>query len=222
MDDDIIPLKKYEKDLKNMDLPKHQRRSLEIMHHLDRLGLNSDVQQRLGTFGLLWGIFETNLELALWALHDEKVTGVQPSTDKTSICNWIKAFANGSEKLTPEAKDVLNLASNAADDLKDYRNSIVHGYIFPAQTISTFCRNPTWHGEIRKRKSGEAHVDENLLDMAIDAAWVLCRVVSAVKSACEDTIQTGSLLDLKSEVLRAKGQAYELRHLSELVNDETY
>ncbi len=34
--------------------------------------------------------------------------------------------------------DVLHETSIAADDLKDYRNSIVHGYIFPSQSISTF------------------------------------------------------------------------------------
>lgn len=205
-----------------MGHPQHQQRSLEIMYHLESLGLNLKVQQRLGTLGLLWGIFETNLELALWALRDEKVTGVRPSTDKTSICKWIKNFAQGSEKLTLEAKDVLNAASIAADDLKDYRNSIVHGYIFPSKTISTFIRNPKWHGEIRKRMGGEAHVDENLLDMAIDTAWVLCRVVFAVKSACEDASQAENLLALKPEVSRAKSQAFELRHLSELVNDEKY
>ena len=152
----------------------------------------------------------------------KNVKDVRPSTDKTSICKWIKKFSKGSEKLTSDAKDVLIEASMAADDLKDYRNSIVHGYILPSQSISTFHRNPSWHGEKRKRLSGEAHVDENLLDMAIDAAWVLCKVVHAVKSACEDPDQTENLLALKPEVFRAKSQANELRYLSDYVNDEKY
>jgi hypothetical protein len=36
--------------------------------------------------------------------------------------------------------------------------------------MSTFIRNPTWNGEIRKRPSHDAHVDANLLDMALDCA----------------------------------------------------
>ena len=58
--------------------------------------------------------------------------------------------------------------------------------------------------------------------MAIDAAWTLCRVVDATKKACADAQQTETLTALRNEVLRAKSEANELRHLTALMNDEKY
>ena len=122
-------------------------------------GVTSDVQQRLGALGVVWGVFESNLESTLWALRDENVTGVRPSTDKTSISNWIDALARGSKKFTPEVQDLLHLAGCAAKDLMEYRHALVHGWFIPFPTGPTFIRNSRRNGELRKRLSSEAHVD---------------------------------------------------------------
>lgn len=205
-----------------MKIPKHREQSLKVLAHLAGRGFPPEVQQRIGALGVVWGVFETNLESTLWALHDEQVVGVRPSTDKTSIGQWIDALAEGSAKLNTEAQEVLRSASTAAKDLMEYRHALVHGSLIPFQVMPTFIRNPTWKGEIRKRPTSDAHVDENLLDMAIDAAWILCRVVFAAKAACSDANQANTLTALKSDVSRAKNEANELRHLTALMNHEKY
>jgi hypothetical protein len=205
-----------------MNVSKHREQSLTVLAHLAGWGFPPEVQQRIGALGVVWGVFETNLETTLWALRDEQVVGVHPSTDKTSISQWIDALAEGSAKLSTEAQDVLRSASTAAKDLMEYRHALVHGWLIPFQTMPTFIRNPTWNGEKRNRPTSDAHVDESLLDMAIDAAWVLCRVVFAAKAACSDASQANTLTALKRDVSRAKSEANELRHLTALMNHEKY
>jgi hypothetical protein len=205
-----------------MKIPKHREQSLNVMARLAGCGLPPEVQQRIGALGIVWGVFELNLETTLWALSDEQVAGVRPSTDKTSINQWIDAMGKPSTKISAEAQDVLRLAAIAAKDLMEYRHAIVHGWLIPFTTMPSFIRNPCWKKEVRKRPSSEAHLDENLLDMAIDAAWTLCRVVFAARSACADPSKTTTLRALKAEVTRAKSLANELRHLSALMNHEKY
>lgn len=201
---------------------KHREQSLHVLTHLQGWGFPPEVQQRIGALSIVWGVFETNLEITLWALNNEQVAGVRPSTDKMSINQLIEALAKGSAKLNTEAQDVLRLASSAAKDLMEYRHAIVHGWVIPSQIMPTFIRNPRWNGETRKRPASDAHVDENLLDMAIDVAWILCRVVFAAKVACSDANQTKTLMAMKNDVLRAKNEANELRHLTALMNHEKY
>ncbi len=205
-----------------MNVPKHREQSLTVLAHLAGWGFPPEVQQRIGALGVVWGVFETNLETTLWALRDEQVVGVRPSTDKTSISQWIDSLAEGSAKLSTEAQDVLRSASTAAKDLMEYRHALIHGWLIPFQTMPTFIRNPTWNREIRNRPASDAHVDENLLDMAIDVAWILCRVVFAAKAACSDASQANTLTALKRDVSRAKSEANELRHLTALMNHEKY
>ena len=205
-----------------MKITKHREQSLKVLDRLAGWGFPPEVQQRIGALGVIWGVFETNLESTLWALHNETVIGVRPSTDKTTISDWIAALAEGSSVFDPEAQALLRKSAVAAKDLMDYRHTIVHGSLIPFSTGPTFVRNPQWKGELRKRPSSDAHVDENLLDMAIDTAWTLCRVVFAARSACADLAKVKSLLALKPEVFRAKSQACELRHLTALMNHEKY
>jgi hypothetical protein len=205
-----------------MNVSKHREQSLNVLAHLAGWGFPPEVQQRIGALGVVWGVFESNLETTLWALRDEKVVGVRPSTDKTSISQWIDVLAESSPKLITEAQDVLRSAATAAKDLMEYRHALVHGWLIPFPTMPTFIRNPTWNGEIRNRPTSDAHVDENLLDMAIDVAWILCKVVFATKAACADASQTENLTVLKREVARAQSEANELRHLTALMNHEKY
>jgi hypothetical protein len=124
--------------------------------------------------------------------------------------------------MTPDVNEVLRATSLAASDLMAYRHAIMHGAMIPDAAMPSFIRNPSWHQEKRARPSHSAHVDENLLDMAIDAAWVLCEVVFAVRAACIDPEKTASVAALKKEVERAGSLAGELRHLDELMNHEKY
>jgi hypothetical protein len=205
-----------------MKLPKHTDSSSKILARLIGWGFRPEVQQRIGALAVVWGIFESNLETTLWALRREEVAGVRPSTDKTQISDWIKELGKDWPQVSAEAQDVLRVASLTACDLMEYRHTIVHGWMLRSPTMPSFIRNPQWHGEKRKRPSHDAHVDENLLDMAIDSAWILCRVVFAARAACAEPAKVASLAALKQEVSRARSQASELRHLTELMNYEKY
>ena len=70
--------------------------------------------------------------------------------------------------------------------------------------------------------SHDAHVDANLLEMALDGAWVLCRFVFAGREACTDPAKIKAVEALKREVTRVRGQVSELRHLTALMNSKKY
>jgi hypothetical protein len=207
---------------RDMKSPPHTENSANILTRLNGWGFPPEVQQRLGALAVVWGVFEANLETTLWALRGEQVKGIRPSTDRTSAGDWIKELGKTWPQSPPEAQDVLSLASQAAFDLMEYRHALMHGWMLPDATMPTFIRNPGWNGEIRKRPSHDAHVDANLLDMALDCAWVLCRFVFAARDACADPAKWEAIVALKRDVARVRSQANELRHLTELMNDEKY
>jgi hypothetical protein len=193
------------------------------MTRLASWGFSSSVLQRLGGFSVAWGLFENQLEAALWALTKENVKGVRPSTDKVPISGQIKLLVKHSNVLSPAAQRVVSKAGAAATDLMEYRHSITHGALIPAAIGGpSFIRNPGWHGEKRARPTHDAQVDENLLDLAIDTTWVLCEVVFSIKSAVVESAAMKSLESLARAVARAESQANELRHLVDLMNSEKY
>jgi len=205
-----------------MEQPKYVERSLRILAGLSGWGFPPEVQQRVGAFAVVWGALESNLETTLWALRGDNVAGIRPWTDTTTVSGWIKELAKGWPQLPAEAQDVLRTASLAAHDLMEYRHAVLHGWMIPSETMPTYVRNPRWHGEKRKRASHDAHVDQNLLDMAISSAWTLYEVVYATRLACTDPSKTASLIGLNDEASRARSSASELRHLTAMVNHEKY
>jgi hypothetical protein len=201
----------------------HRDRSVAALKLLGGWGFSAETLQRLGGFAVVWGIFESKLEAALWALTGEEVKGVRPSTDKEPIGAQINLLTQHSAHLSNDAQAVVADAAHAATDLMEYRHAIMHGAMIPNGLGGpSFIRNPRWHGVKRSRPTHDAHVDENLLDLAIDTAWTLCRLVfTIVETAAKGSIDA-RLPALKQDVQRAKSQANELRHLTELVNSEKY
>ena len=205
-----------------MKPPPHTENSANVLTRLSGWGFPPEVQQRIGALAVVWSVFEANLETTLWALRGEQVKGTRPSTDKTSAGDWIKELGKEWPQFPPEALEVLCSASLAASDLMDYRHALMHGWMLPSPTMPTFIRNPSWNGEIRKRPSHDAHVDANLLDLALDCAWILCCFVFATRAACADPAKVKALMALKRDITRARSQTNELRHLTELMNHEKY
>lgn len=203
-------------------IPNHTERASEALARLTEWGFSPEVLQRVGALAVVWGVFESNLETTLWALRVENVADSRPSTEKNQVSDWIKELGSDWPQLTIEGNGVLCVASLAAFDLMEYRHAIMHGAMIPSLTMPTFIRNPRWHGEKRKRPSHDAHVDENLLNMAIDSAWILCQVVFVAKAACAEPQKVAKWAALKEEVSRARSMAGELRHLTELMNHEKY
>lgn len=92
----------------------------------------------------------------------------------------------------------------------------------PLSGAPVFIRDPLCNGEKRKRVTHDAHIDENLLDIAIDTGWTLYRLMRAITKACEGVTQVAEVLAFAVPVRRARGHANELRHLSALMNDDKY
>lgn len=193
------------------------------MERLGTWGFSTQTLQRLGGFAVLWGMFESKLEAALWALSGEQVHGVRPFTDKLPISAQIKQLVERSGRLSQSAQRVIGDGADAAMHLMEYRHATMHGAMIPSGLGGpSFIRNPQWHGVKRGRPTHEAHIDENLLDLAIDTAWVLCRLLFAIVGTADETSIDANVQTLKQEVLKAKSQANELRHLTEHVNSEKY
>ena len=198
----------------------HKEQSLNILAHLTGWGFSAEIQQRLGAFSVLWSVFESTLETTLWAIADECVAGKYPSTDKTSISAWIKKLGETSPKFNQEAQELVSASATAAVYLMEYRHALAHGWLVPFLSGATFIRNPSWNGENRSRPTNDAHVNENLLDMAIDCAWTLCQVVTNARSAAIDSEKMSDLIALKSCIHRAASSANELRHLTDQMKHE--
>jgi hypothetical protein len=200
----------------------HTENSANILTRLSGWGFPPEVLQRLGALAVVWGVFEAHLETTLWALKGEQVEGTRPSTDKTSIADWITELGEMWPQFGHATQEVFCAASQAAFDLMEYRHAVMHGSMLPSPTMPTFIRNPTWNGEIRKRPSHDAHVNANLLDLALDCAWVLCRFVIAAGELGADPTKVSKIEALRRDVTRVRSQASELRHLTALMNSEKY
>jgi hypothetical protein len=200
----------------------HQAKAAEYLKIAERWGFKLEIQQRVGVLVIIWGLFETKLELAVWRLRDEEVAGRRPSTDGRPLGELIEALGAGTPKLGEDVCNLLSKAATAAANLMHYRHSLVHGHMIPSDVMPSFLRNASWYGEIRRRPPGEAFISENLLDMAIDATGTLCRVVLATDVACRSPAGIKDLMALERDVRRADSQAGELRHLAALMNHEKY
>lgn len=198
------------------------KNSATIVEHLEHLGFSGNVQRKIGAFVVVWAMFEASLERAVWAIRAENVKGVFPSTDKPPVSEWIKTIRKHPTNLHPKAQELIKLATTVAEDILEYRNSIAHGHVVPYGDSASFMRNPKWHGERRTRPSSEAHVDENLLDMALDTVGVLHRFCLQIQVVCAGQANIQKLLDFQSDITRVKSQAGELRHLSALMNHEKW
>ncbi len=203
-------------------LPTHTRNALIVTEKLQKAGIPIPIQQKIGTFAVAWGLFESNLERAVWALKKENVRGNRPSTDKTSAHSWVATLAEGSDELSITANEVLNIAAIAAKDLMNYRHSLFHGYLISLGGTAWFIRNPSLNGEKRNRKVGDAHIEENLIDLAIDAAWLLFSVVIAITRDNNLTTNIKEIESFESEVRRIKNTTNELINIAALMNHEKY
>lgn len=204
-----------------MKLPTHTRNALLVTAKIQELGIPVEIQQKIGAFAIAWGMFESHLERAVWVLQNEQVEGNRPSTDKTSAHKWVEVLGNGSKEIGAKGNEVLSIAAKAAKDLMSYRHSLFHGYLVPLGGTAMFIRNPRWNGEVRNREAGDAHIDENIIDLAIDAAWVLFSIVIAVTKLSEEDVAS-NIEAFESEARRIKSNASEVRHIAALMNHEKY
>ncbi|BEU02102.1 hypothetical protein OAG1_09020 [Agarivorans sp. OAG1] len=205
-----------------MKLPTHTKNALLATLKIKELGVSIETQQKIGVFAVTWGMFESHLERAVWVLQNEQVEGVRPSTDKSSAHKWIEILEKGSNELTSKANEVLKIAATAAKDLMSYRHSLFHGYLVPLGDTAMFIRNPSWHGEVRNRECGDAHLDDNIIDLAIDASWVLFSIIMSITKLNEEPTSKAVIESFEKEAKRIRSNANEVRHIAALTNHEKY
>lgn len=199
-------------------------RSLSIQTRLSRLGFTQDHLMMIGAFIVAYGLFETTLERALWALKEANVAGARPFTEKMNSEEQFKALGAGNPKLSDKCNAILKDAAQAATDLNEYRNSLVHGYViaFRAGSTPSFMKNPSWHNEKRNKAVGDAYIGEPFQDLVLIAAWTLAALVRLVEKALREPEAQAELERLEVEVGRARSYASEARHLRSLMNHEKY
>lgn len=199
-------------------------KSLDIQARLLNLGLMPQHLGLIGAFVVAYGLFETTLERALWTLKEERVAGVRPFTEKMSTESQFSLLAAGNPKLSLKCNDVLKVAAHAAEDLNEYRNSLVHGYLVAFDNGSTpsFMKNPGWHDTKRNKPVGDAYIDEPFQDLVLIAAWTLFSLMLQVEKSLKDPDAQSAIEAMEAVVQRAKSYANEARHLRALMNHEKY
>lgn len=200
-------------------------KSLDIQARLMMLGLQPKHLMLMGAFITAYGMFETTLERALWALSERNIEGVPPFTEKMNTEAQFKMLGEGSTKLSDKCNAILRVAAHAAEDLNEYRNSLVHGYIlsFGPDSAPSFMKNPRWHGATgRKKAVGDAYIDEPFQDLTLIAVWNLFALVSKVEKIFVDLDAQRAIEAMKDDVDRAKSYAGEARHLRSLMNHEKH
>ena len=199
-------------------------KSLDIQARLLTLGLTPQHLGLIGSFVVAYGLFETTLERALWTLKEESVAGVRPFTEKLNAQSQFQILGAGNPKLSPKCNDVLKVAAAAAEDLNEYRNSLVHGYLISFGEGSTplFMKNPGWHETIRNKPVGDAYINEPFQDLVLIAAWTLFSLMLQVEKSLQYADAERAIEAMASDVQRAKSYAGEARHLRTLMNAEKY
>ncbi|MDR3697745.1 hypothetical protein [Mucilaginibacter sp.] len=205
-----------------MSKSSHNLQSEKVIAYLEHIGFSASIQQRIGAFAVIWGLFESNLENVLWLLKNENVEGVKPTTEGKPAGHLIDELSQLSGILSIEAHKILAVACSAAKELADYRHAIMHGTMLSLGGSVSFIRNPQWRGNLRKKPTHDAHVNENLLDIAIDCAGVLSNILLAIQIEKTAAPISTAIEARWSDVQRCRSQANELRHLTDLINDERY
>lgn len=201
-------------------MPPHspERRASLILNKLSALTLTPEHLQLIGAFVVAYGLFETGLEPGLLALANTNVRGMG-SKDQ------FKLLAAGHWSFSEKANAVMCVAGQAAGDICEYRNSLVHGYLIaiPGGTPASM-KNPAWNAAIVKKgkDAGDAYADIAQLHLALDAAWTLSTLVRRAQKAALDSAAQASIEALEDDVNNAKSCAGELRHLRALMNREKY
>ena len=200
-------------------------KSSDIQARLMMLGLQPNHLMLIGAFITAYGLFETTLERALWTLSERSIEGTRPFTETMNTEGQFNMLGTGNPKLSGKCNAILKVAAHVAQDLNEYRNSLVHGYLlsFGPKSTPSFMKNPHWHGATgRKKPVGDAYIDEPIQDLVLVAAWNLFALVSQVEKAFSDPDAQRAIEAMKDDIDRAKSYAGEARHLRSLMNNEKY
>src|SRR3569833_3405170 len=122
-------------------MSRHTRCAIEVTHRLSAVGLTPNILQKLGTFAVTWGLFESTLERAVWVVKKENVQGKRPSTDKAPPSKWLVELSAGTADLSSGANEIQKQTTKATTDKKDNHQTLKHGTLIASPGASWFVRN---------------------------------------------------------------------------------
>jgi hypothetical protein len=169
---------------------------------------------------------ENQIEHAIWAVTEEEPAGNRPSTDRQQISERLATLGEKSA-VHPDVmvQKAGQLVAAIGKDITEYRNAIAHGWIMgPEVGGPSFVSNPTWFGELRRRKTVSVVTTDTLLDMAIECAETLWMTIARLtaylaRPGAVPPEMLGSMLD---PLDRCRHKAAEVRHCVAMMNSEKY
>jgi hypothetical protein len=185
-------------------------------------GITVEMQRRIGTFIVAWGMFEVNCEPLVWKLRNEDPTGKFPTTDRRPISDLLDSMRTWSAEFPAHKfSKPVDLLSTIAHDLLDYRNAIIHGRAFPGPSMIS---NAPLFGERRKRPKSTAHLSDQLLDMAAEATNILIKSLGLTTACFSDDIPVSLefITAMTENLERARSIAVEIRDTGNAADNEKY
>lgn len=185
-------------------------------------GVTLEMQRRIGTFIVVWGMFELSCEPLVWALYNEDPTGKHPSTDRKPISDLLSLLDTWVEKnTTHDFVEQVSLLYATAQDLVAYRNAIIHGRVFAGPAFMS--NVPIW-GELRKRPAATAHINEQLLEMAAEASDTLFKCGSLIAASIRKSLPNTENFfgTMTAKLKHAQSMAHELRYIAQMIQNEKY
>lgn len=184
--------------------------------------------ERIGALILGCAMLENDIEIVLWQLSGWPEPGEEPSTDSMVISKRLKEFRRLAGALAdqdwPTLRKNVDVFADAADNVLAYRNAVAHGYpvgTFGDDSPAISISNTMWHGEARRRPTQEAHLDAQVIEMVLEALYLLLRAIHAGRGQAQEAMRLPALLQSPG-LSQAKSLSGEARHLTELMNHEKY
>jgi hypothetical protein len=185
-------------------------------------GISLELQRRIGTFIVAWGMFEVNCEPLVWKLRNEDPAGKFPTTERMPISELLDVMSKWSKEFpSHEFAKSVDMLSTIAGNLLIYRNAIIHGRAFPGPSMIS---NASLFGEKRKRPKSTAYLSDQLLDMAAEATSILIKSLGVI-TACysmEISMSSEFITIMIEKLERAKSIAVEIRDTEDAADREKY
>jgi hypothetical protein len=184
-------------------------------------GVTPEIQQRVGAFILIWGMFEVASEPLIWLLRNENPVGEKAITDGKPISEWLKILDEASFSHGGYVRDAVKLICGTATDLLVYRNAIIHGRLSASSNGPFLISNNPWIGEKKKKPVRLAVITKTELDAAAGVAETLFRSTFGFMAAglATDNYDEQSLLKMLHELEAAREHAKRLRVIAEEAED---
>lgn len=170
-------------------------------------GVRSSTLQKIGIFIIVWGMFESELELTVLTITGEELKNdAKPFTDTTPVSGLIKCIREKSVGFEETVCKITIAMCDAADSLLVLRNAISHGWLVPSKRLGIgFINNPKWLNVKRKRDTTDVFLTEQMLEKSIEAAAIIRECSMRLRHFSEGLGYSAEhITELAAEVDRAR------------------